>query len=66
MVVPLNLVLACDKNNYLDTLYSEEVGHALSAAKLFSLNVRVPGCYIDWYSDIQSVSHNNYYWVEKG
>ena len=34
-----------------------EGSHTLSTAKIFSLNVTVPGCYPYCYGDIQSVSH---------
>ena len=33
----------------------------LSAGKIFSLNITVPGCYAYWYGDIQSDSHYNDY-----
>ena len=39
------------------TSVPEEVGHALSAAKKFSLNFTVPGYYTYWYGAIQSDSH---------
>ena len=44
--------------------YTEEADHAISALKIFSLNVTVPGFYAYRYGDIQSFSH--FVWVEKG
>ena len=39
------------------TSVPEEVGHALSAVKIFLLNFTVPGYYTYWYGAIQSDSH---------
>ena len=40
--------------SYILCMYAEEVGHTLKAAKIFLLNVIVPGFFAYWYGDIQS------------